>query len=203
MKTSYFLYFLFAYLMCFPFCGFAQEWQTIYAKRKWYLPDHTVVQFAGNIGFLAVGPGYSLAQDKINLDILYGYTPSFEAETSIHTLTGKFIYSPWQNRIKPGYIWEPLKFGAGVSYSLGSQFYTTLPRHYPDGYYFWPTSFRLTPFVGTSISKAVGNSNSLIKQVQGYTEAGTHDLAILSLTTNKALSPWDIISFAFGVKLKF
>lgn len=180
----------------------AQELSSVGNKRNWYLPDQAVVQFAGNIGLFAAGPGYILNRGRINLDFMYGYTPSFEAETSIHTVTGKFAYSRWHRQVAPGYIWEPFKFGTAISYSLGPQFYTTLPKHYPDGYYFWPTSFRLTPFIGTSLNKAVGNEYTLVKQVQAYGEIGTHDLAILSIVNNKALSPWDIISFAFGLKFK-
>jgi hypothetical protein len=200
MKPAFIFCWCWIILVSHPLPGQAQEPGLVTSKRNWYLPDQAVVQFAGNIGLFSAGPGYILKRGKINLDFLYGYTPSFEAETSIHTVTLKFTYSRWHRKVAPVYIWEPFKFGLGISYSLGSQFYTTLPKRYPDGYYFWPTSFRLTPFISTSLSKAVGTEYTLVKRVQAYGEIGTHDLAILSIINNKALKPWDIISFALGAR---
>ena len=174
-------------------------------KRPWYVPDQAVVQFAGNVGFLSAGLGYAFKQDKMNLDFLYGFTPGFEAKTSIHTVTGKFTYSPWRKNINLNYTWEPFQFGTGISYSIGPQFYTALPKHYPDGYYFWTTSFRLLPFMSTTVSKIVKDPDSVggIKRVKAYLEVGTHDLAVLSVVTNKTLNPRDIISLAVGTKLLF
>ncbi len=205
MKPVYLFYCLFVAFVNFTRTASAQQIAFKEYKRPWYVPDQAVVQFAGNIGFLSAGLGYSLKQDKINLDFLYGFTPGFEAQTNIHTVTGKFTYSPWRKNVNQRYTWEPFQFGAGINYSLGPQFYTTLPKHYPDGYYFWTTSFRLLPFISTAMSKNLGNTTSSvgIKKVRVYLEVGTHDLAVLSVATNKTLNPWDIISLAMGTKLLF
>ena len=183
--------------------GQAQDSHTANTDRPWYLPDHAVIQFAGNIGLLSAGPGYSYAQDKVQTDILYGITPGFETKTSIHILTAKTAYHPFKINLRNNYQLEPLRVGLGISYSVGHQFYTKWPARYPDGYYWWTTSFRLTPFLGASISRPVGNENSAIKRVQLYSEFGTHDLAVVSFINNKNFPLGRILNIAIGTKLVF
>lgn len=186
--------------------AFAQDSHTTNTARKWYLPDHVTIQFAGNIGLLSAGPGYSYLHDKINTDFLYGYVPGFETadtDAGIHILTAKNYYTPFRHTFKEDYQWEIVKVGFGVSYSMGQQFFTSLPKRYPDKYYWWASSLRLTPFIGTALSAKVGNDATIIKRVQLYAELGTNDLDIVSITSNKSLSVYDILNLAIGTKLVF
>jgi hypothetical protein len=73
-----------------PALGQAQDSFTGNTTRPWYYPDHAVVQFAGNIGLLSVGPGYSFLRDRVDAEALYGLVPGLEGRTSIHILTAKF-----------------------------------------------------------------------------------------------------------------
>lgn len=181
----------------------AQDSYTTDTNRQWYYPDHVVIQFAGNIGLLSAGPGYSFLRDKMDAEFLYGFTPGFESKSSIHIFTGKFSYRPYKIKLPGNLLLEPLKIGTGVSYSVGPQFHTTWPQKYPDGYYWWTTSFRLTPFIGSTISRKTGSSHTLIKRVQLYYEIGTHDLALVSLATNKSLGLGKILNIALGTRLVF
>ncbi len=181
----------------------AQDSHTSDTNRPWYYPDHAVVQVAGNIGLLAVGPGYSYAKDKVTTEFLYGLVPGFSSTTTIHILTAKTSFHPIKKEVGKHYLWEPVKFGSGISYSIGRQFYTTWPEQYPDGYYWWTTSFRLTPFIGTTISRSVGNENTLIKRIEVSPEIGTHDLAIISFLNNKKLPFYKILNLAVGTKFVF
>lgn len=197
-KKVIFLLFIFL-----PIVTFAQDSHTSVTKRPWYLPDHFVIQYAGNIGLLSAGPGYSYLRDKVNTEILNGITPGFESSSSIHSFTGKTSYHPFSIKLKKDYQFEPLKIGTGISYSLGPQFHTTWPGRYPADYYWWTTSFRITPFVGSTISRSVGNENTAIKRVELYYEVGTHDLHIVSYMDNKSLDLWKILNLAIGTKLVF
>src|SRR5688572_7405148 len=127
MKTliKYCLFFIITFT---SFTIQAQDSHTSDTDRKWYLPDHAVAQFAGNIGLFSAGIGYSYLHDKVQTDILYGYVPAFESETSIHVLTAKNAYHPFAVDMGNSYILEPLRLGVGFSYSAGSQFYTSLPK---------------------------------------------------------------------------
>lgn len=134
---------------------------------------------------------------------MYGFVPGFEANTTIHILTAKNSFHPWQIDLNKGYLFEPIKIGTGISYSFGSQFYTTWPKHYPDEYYWWASSLRLTPFLGTTISRKVGNENTAVKRIELYGELGTTDLDIVSKGSNNNLAYWDIVNLAIGTKLVF
>lgn len=202
MKSLIKTVFLFA-LSLFATTTFAQDSHTTNTDRKWYYPDHVTLQFAGNIGMFAAGPGYSYLHDKVNTDVLYGFVPGFEANTTIHILTAKNYYTPFRVTSTSNFQWEPIKIGTGVSYSIGSQFFTSLPKRYPDNYYWWASSLRLTPFIGTAISVKVGNDATAIKRVQLYTEVGTNDLDLASKFSNQSLSYYDILNLAIGTKLVF
>jgi hypothetical protein len=182
---------------------FAQDSHTSNTNRKWWYPDHMVVQFAGNIGLVSAGPGYSFLNDKMNADFMYGIVPSFESNTSIHLLTAKLSYNPINIKLSENYMFEPLKIGSGISYSIGRQFYTTWPKQYPDSYYWWASSLRLTPFIGSTISRKIRNENTAIKRLELYGEVGTTDLDIVSKLDNKSLSYGDILNIAIGTKLVF
>src|SRR4249920_2771850 len=82
---------------------YAQDSHTTDTERKWYYPDHVVVQFAGNIGLLAIGPGYSYLKDRLNSDLLYGFSPNSEPKTSINILTIKTSYRPWNLKLNENY----------------------------------------------------------------------------------------------------
>jgi hypothetical protein len=202
MKTLYTkLLWLGAFFL--PALGQAQDSFSGNTNRPWYYPDHVVIQFAGNIGLVSAGPGYSFARDHLDAELLYGIVPGFTGNSSIHILTTKFSYRPWKINLKKDYLLEPIKLGAGISYSIGPQCHTHWPGRYPDGYYWWTTSFRLTPFIGPTLSRKVGNEDSLIKRVQLYSELGTNDLALVSYISNKKLALFEIWNIALGTRLVF
>ncbi|WP_026462622.1 hypothetical protein [Adhaeribacter aquaticus] len=203
MKLKYLPLFIFSLLVLRAHSGKAQDSQNSNTDRPWYLPDHVAIQFAGNIGLLAVGPGYSYLRDKVDTEFLYGITPGFETNTSIHIITAKTSYHPVLWEFKNGIMLEPLKIGTGISYSIGRQFHTTWPARYPDGYYWWTTSFRFTPYLGFSISKTVGNQQSGIKRIAFSPEIGTHDLALVSFLNNKHLGFGKILNLAFNARFIF
>ena len=115
----------------------------------------------------------------------------------------KISYRPWKIDLKKDFVLEPLKVGTGISYSAGSQFQSTWPGRYPEGYYWWTNSYRFTPFLGPTISKKVGSGLSLIKRVQAYAELGTNDLALVSFVNNKKLAITEIWNIGLGTRLVF
>lgn len=172
-------------------------------KGRWWMPHHAALQYAGNIGLFAVGPGYRYAQHKMQTDILYGFTPRYQSETGIHSLTLKTAFHPYKIRVKQSGWVEPLRLGLGFNYAFGDQFHTRWPDRYPSGYYWWSSSLRLTPFIGTMIGKEVGNRHTLVKQVKFYAELGSHDLALISFLNNKKLPVFRVLNLAVGTNVVF
>ena len=205
MKT-FIKYALFCFFTGFILTASAQDSFTANTNRKWYYPDHAVAQFAGNIGLVSAGVGYSYLKDKMQTDILYGFVPAYESKTTIHIFTAKTTYHPFALNFGDNgnnYVFEPFRIGTGVSYSAGPQFFTSLPKRYPDSYYWWASSLRITPFVGMSLSRKVGSEATAIKRIELYGELGTTDLDIVSKLDNKSLPLWDIMNLAIGTKLVF
>ena len=194
-------YFLVVALLLFVSRSLAQVNTPNTAPLKWYYPNQVVLQTGGNIGLLTIGFGYRLGKGKIMVDVLYGFSPKFKSRSANHLLTGKFTYSPFAIKLSPKYTAEPLRIGTGLSYHFGKAYYTIWPDRYPKGYYWWSTSLRLTPFIGSAISTRIGSEDKFIKRLTLYGELGTHDLSILSWAVNKNISLWDITSIAVGVRL--
>lgn len=176
--------------------GFAQE-----QKRKWYVPDHYKLQFAGKIGFLSVGAGYLHGKGKLETDLYIGYLPKSIGGDYIETVTVKSTFFPWNNELGSGYSIRPFSLGFYLSYSFGSEFDTILPNEYPRGYYWWATSLRFGGYLGGSISKELPKSE-LFQNITFYYELGTYDLLFLSYIQNlETVRIYDVTSLALGVKL--
>jgi hypothetical protein len=171
--------------------------------RPWYYPDHAVGQFAGNIGFLSAGVGYSYLGDHVQSDLIYGIAPSSVKGGTVHMLTIKTDYWPVQVQLSEEYTLVPFRIGMGVSYTIGPHFETWWANRYPDDYYWFTTSLRLTPHIGASLSRSIGSGNTVIKRLEVFAELGTHDLAIASYASNKDLTLWQITNIGLGVKAIF
>lgn len=172
--------------------------------RKWYAPDAVTLQFAGNIGMLAVAPSYSFAKDKLNAELFYGYIPKFDAEEALHLLTLKGIYKPFRKvALKENLSLTPLRFGLGLSYYFRSQFSTNWSSAYPSNdYYWWTSSLRLTGSLGPALNYSLPASKSF-SELSLYGELNTYDLIVTSAVKDKTLTAWDIISFSIGLRASF
>lgn len=150
----------------------------------------------------AGGANYSFAKDKLNAELLYGAVPKLDAQEMLHILTLRGIYKPFKKvPLNDKYSLTPLRVGLGVSYYFRDQVSTSWDSSYPDAYYWWVSSLRMTGSLGLGINRSIRNSK--IKEVGLYTEAGTYDLIVTSAVKDKTLGAWDIISFSVGTRVAF
>ena len=183
--------------------GFGQRVETFQKSRKWYLPDHMKLQFAGGIGFLSAGPGYSSKNKTLETDILFGFLPQKFGGDALISITGKTTYSPWRIPVKTDYYVAPFSLGFYLSYTFGPQFDTKWPTYYPKGYYWWATAFRPGAYVGGKAGKNFMRK-SRARGAEFYYELGTYDLLLVSYVQNRAfLNLSDIVNLSFGVKYGF
>jgi hypothetical protein len=183
--------------------GFAQDEVITSPPRKWYLPDHMKLQFAGNIGFLSGGPGYVSRNKTLETDFLFGFLPQKFGGDALITITGKTTYSPWRIPLKNTYYIAPFSLGFYLSYTFGPQFDTKWPSYYPKGYYWWATSFRPGAYIGGKVGRDIVFHKHK-RRLEAYYELGTYDLMLISYVQNTHyLKPTDIVSLALGVKLGF
>ncbi|MCK5029563.1 MAG: hypothetical protein KAR57_08010, partial [Bacteroidales bacterium] len=47
------------------------------ASYKKFLPDYVKLQFAGGIGFLSTGIGYTFFDHRLDVSFFYGYVPEY------------------------------------------------------------------------------------------------------------------------------
>ncbi len=203
MKTPATLFFI-ALSLLFPLLTNAQD-SPVKAdrpKNSWYAPDYVVMQHAGLIGILAAGVGYDFGRhDRTNAEFLYGFTPNYGIKHTNHTFTSRIYYQSHPKPLYGDYKISWLKTGLGISMTIGGQFETFFPKHYPEGYYIWPTATRLLPFVGSSIGREfTGKKRPLFAEF--YTEIGTADVLVVDKMRNKGISVPDILNLALGLRLK-
>ena len=166
-------------------------------KGAW--PHHVKIQYAGGIGFLSIGVGYTNKKQSIEGDVYYGYLPRSVGGISIHSVTGKFTGFP----IRPFHFRQvelkPVSAGVLINYTFGKQYFGFSPENYPFNYYGHPTAWHVGIFVGGQLNK---NFEGRLKQAGVYYELITFDREFISFVNNtKSLNIMDILNLAIGIKL--
>ena len=178
--------------------------ETLSAQKKSFnllLPDHVKVQYAGGIGFIAVGIGYSSKNKKLEGDLYYGYLPESIGGVRIHSISTKFVWIPVNTVRVKKYMLEPLMTGLIVNYSFGQQYFGFDPPNYPYRYYSFPTAIHSALFLGSRIGSN-SPTNTFVSRLSLYYEILSFDREIISMVSNsKSLHITDIVTLSLGVKL--
>jgi len=186
--------------VAFALIAFVMLKTSLYAQsegRGIKLPDHIKVQYAGGIGFISVGFGYSNKKDKLEADLFYGYLPRSIGGARIHSLSAKFSWIPYHLAIKNKYRFEPLITGLLFNYNFGKQFFGFDPENYPYKYYSFPTAINAAIFVGSRVDLNKPGWLSLYYELLGF------DRDILNLVDNpNALRLSDVITLSVGARIK-
>ncbi len=182
--------------------------QRIYKYYRWWqglIPSHTVLQYAGSIGFLSVGVGWDYGKhNQWETTVLLGYLPQYHSESSKLTFTLKQNYTPWSLTLKPGWLTvEPLTCGLFFNTIFSDEFWVGEPDRYPEGYYGFSTRIRTHIFVGQRLTHHFRGKNKKGKSITAYYELNTCDFYIASLFTNPDyLHLKDILSLSVGIKMQ-
>jgi len=175
--------------------------QTSFVKA--IVPDQVNLQYAGSIGYMSIGAGYNLFNEKAALSFHYGYVPEVKGG-ELHITAVKFEYKPIAIRIKDKLVFHPVNPVIFASYTMGKNFGLSFDRNqYAKGYYFWSPALR--EHIGiTSELKILGDRSSKIKAISIYTEANTNDLYLISWYANRTSTPfYEIFHLGFGMRMYF
>jgi len=175
--------------------------QTSFVKA--IVPDQVNLQYAGSIGYMSIGAGYNLFNEKAALSFHYGYVPEVKGG-ELHITAVKFEYKPFAIRIKDKLVFHPVNPVIFASYTMGKNFGLSFDRNqYAKGYYFWSPALR--EHIGiTSELKILGDRSSKIKAISIYTEANTNDLYLISWYANRTSTPfYEIFHLGFGMRMYF
>ena len=194
------------FFICFLFRSVSTVAQTdtlTSEDEKWY-KFHSKLQFAGSIGFVSAGAGFTFNRDHIESDLMAGYVPKAIGGEYIVTLTIKntfYLLNIASEKLDVKIY--PLGIGGFFNYTFGNQYETFYPDYYPDGYYWWDSAIRLGFFLGGKVTRQLPKELSPTA-VSAYYELGSNDLYLVSYLQNtKYLKPYDILNLAIGLKVTF
>ena len=176
-------------------------------RKRWeaLIPTQSVVQFAGNMGFLSFGVGWSYGKrNQWETNQLIGFIPKFKSSRAKVTMTIKENYIPWSVYVGKGVQIEPLRTGLYLNAVFGSEFWNEQPSRYPNDYYeFLSTKFRLNIFAGQGVTKIVPmNHLRFVKSVTAFYELGTCDLYIRAKYQDHSVKFWDLMGLSLGLKFQ-
>jgi hypothetical protein len=119
-------------------------------RLGWYVPDFARVQTGGFVGMFAVGTGYAIFDDVLNVSAHYGFTPATHAGHDVHAFSFETLLRPLDFRIDDFRI-VPIYLGPGLLYAWGDEYFTRLPGRYRDRSYYPPTSLHWTARAGIEL----------------------------------------------------
>jgi hypothetical protein len=158
-------------------------------------PDYYNAQFAGNIGFISVGAGYSFWNNRINSSILYGFVPHCIGGTTIHTFASRNNLNVFNFKVNTTLSINPY-LNLGVNFEPGQHSDLKLPKKYPEGYYA-TNSFYYPIGIGLKIN----TQRTLLTQKKAsyYIEIGTLATYLFyDFISNQQLTG-NIVSLAYGI----
>ncbi|NEM99250.1 hypothetical protein [Pontibacter burrus] len=170
-------------------------------QKRWYIPDAATLQFAGNMGMFAIGPGYDFAKERLSADLLYGFVPKFDSDEAEHLLTLKGTYKPWKIQRRRDITVIPFQVGLGLSYYFDDKYPLKWGDEYPKNYYWWSPKVRVLGFAGASVTKGV--QSSLIDKIGLYGELGTYDLVATAWFNDESIKFGDIVNISLGARVSF
>lgn len=174
-----------------------EHWQRL-------IPSYGKIQYAGNMGFMSVGGGWSYGKNRQwETDLLIGFIPKYESDAAKVTLTLKQNFMPWKWHLNKQVFIEPLTCGLYLNTVLHNDFWVRQPDRYPKGYYWFSTRIRTNAYIGQRITvKIPPHKRFFAKSVTLFYEISTCDYYILSHVGNSGYPLHELISLSFGLKMQ-
>jgi hypothetical protein len=168
-------------------------------KARWYEPQYIPIQFAGNIGLLSVGIGYTRPRDHYQLSLVYGYAPAKFAGVRIHTVTARNIFHLYRHQMNRRQTLLPFA-ALGLSAELGGRSFFTQPDVMPYQYYRFPKSVHAIASAGLKLRQVTPRIKGF-KRLEFFVEGSTVDAYIWYKFLSKDVRFRDILSLSAGVHL--
>ena len=168
------------------------------------VPSHIKVQYAGSIGLFSIGMGWHYGgrqHRKWETDLQFGYLPRYHRRTGNFILTARESYIPFRVRLGDNLDIEPLSCGLFFSSIFGEEYWREQPSRYPRKYYGFSTSIRANVFIGQRLRFDIPSSvRKRNNSLTAYYELSASELDLISFSTNRWVSLWDILSLSVGIK---
>jgi hypothetical protein len=165
------------------------------------IPDYVKLQYAGGIGFMSAGVGYTFFKQRLDVSMFYGYVPKAFSIDDLHSislqLTAKLLHIKLNDKLEL----LPLNFGWYAHHTFGNDFWVRLPDKYAKDYYWWSPGRNAGVFIGAELKTKLLASKSPASGTAFYVRIGSRGLYIASKAGNKTIPFTDILEFGFGVAI--
>jgi hypothetical protein len=165
------------------------------------IPDYVKLQYAGGIGFMSAGVGYTFFKHRLDVTMFYGYVPKYFSVDDLHSislqLTAKLLHFKLNDKLDL----LPLNFGWYAHHTFGNEFWLRLPDKYTEGYYWWSPGRNAGIFIGAELKTKLLANKSPASGTAFYLRIGSRGLYIASKSGNKTIPLTDILEFGFGVAI--
>ena len=170
-------------------------------KQCRFLPDYVKLQYAGGIGFLSAGVGYTFIDHRIDVSAFYGYVPTWFTVDDLHSVSLQFTAKLIRIKASESIEILPLNIGWYLHHTFGNEYWVKLPDNYPDEYYWWSPGRNAGIFIGGEIKTKLLANKTPASGMAFYVRAGTRGLYLSSKVGNSSIPITDIIELGFGVAL--
>lgn len=171
------------------------------SESKRFLPEYKKVQYAGGTGFLSAGFGYSFLNQHVDVSLLYGAVPKFISTDVQHIIGLQVSGNLLKYQIKNRFELYPLNIGISVHHHFGSEFWTKLPSHYPNKYYWWSPGVSSGLFWDIGLKTKVFKNSNPGSGTNFYLHLETRGLSLASKYGNSSLPLREVIDFGIGIKV--
>jgi len=188
---------LLIFLLSFSLYGHALNSDSRSYKK--YIPDYVKLQFAGGIGFLSVGVGYTFFKDKLDVSLFYGYVPEYFTTDDLHSVSLQLTSKLFKYKLSKNIEVLPLNLGMFAHHTFGSEFWVRLTDKYPKGYYWWYPAINAGFFLGAEVKTKLFANKTPASGTAFYIRIGTRGLYLASKINNSTIPVKDIVELGFGV----
>lgn len=182
----------------------AYEHRMALRVERWnkLIPHMAMVQYAGGIGTVSAGSGWSYARDHcLETHFLIGFIPSHYNRHFYWTMSLREMWLPWRLRIrKSDFEVRPLTVSLGMSSILHEDFWNSQPDRYPSGYYSISTRLRFLFGLGQRFSYNIpANRRVWGKCISFYYEVSVCDLYLRQAILYDGIPFRDLLTIGVGL----
>jgi len=170
-------------------------------KYKKFLPDYVKLQFAGGIGFISPGIGYTFFNNKLDVSLFYSYIPKSMTVDDLHSISLQFTGKLLQFSLSKNIDIYPLNIGIFAHHTFGSEFWVIQPDKYSKGYYWWYPGINAGFILGGEIKTKLFANKTPASGIAFYVRVGSRGLYVASKAGNSSIPLKDIIELGFGVAI--
>lgn len=179
-------------------------------KHLWQslIPKGNKLQFAGNMGMFSLGPTWIYGKNRQwETTLMLGFIPKHSSDKVRLTFTLKEDFVPWSIKLPCRLSWiefKPLATGIYLNTVLSNEFWTSLPKKYPNGYYWFATRLRPNIYLGERLEFNIPESRRQIaKSICVFYEISTCDYFIIQKIHNKHFSPEKFLTLSLGLQFEW